>query len=108
VIFCLDSSKFGRRSVAHLCDLSVIDTIVTDAAAPGELVAKLRERGIEVVIAPVSVQPTPAPPAAPPSPPAMRKPRLRRTSPSPAPAPAPTPAKPPAISESSDNRMGWD
>jgi DeoR/GlpR family transcriptional regulator of sugar metabolism len=52
VIFCLDSTKFGRRSVSPLCGLEQIDVIVTDSAAPGELVAALKERGIEVVVAP--------------------------------------------------------
>lgn len=51
VVFCLDHTKFGRRSVAHLCDLSVIDVIVTDAAAPADLVSELRRRGVEVVVA---------------------------------------------------------
>ena len=52
VIFCLDHSKFGRRSVSPLCDLEQIDTIVTDSKAPTELVEQLRTKGIEVVIAP--------------------------------------------------------
>src|SRR5580658_10496237 len=52
VIFCFDSSKFGRRSVSPLCGLDRIDTIVTDQGAPQELVLALRERGLEVVVAP--------------------------------------------------------
>lgn len=51
VIFCLDHSKFGRQSLSMLCDLETIDTIVTDAAAPADLVTQFRQRGIEVVIA---------------------------------------------------------
>src|SRR3984957_13968863 len=34
VIFCLDHTKLSRRSVAPLCGLDSIDTLVTDAAAP--------------------------------------------------------------------------
>jgi DeoR/GlpR family transcriptional regulator of sugar metabolism len=51
VIFCFDHTKLGRRSVAHLCDLSDIDMIVTDAAASPELIDELRGRGVEVVVA---------------------------------------------------------
>src|SRR6266705_4473540 len=51
VIFCLDHTKFGRKSISPMCDLEVIDTIVTDSDAPGDLVAALRARDIEVVVA---------------------------------------------------------
>jgi len=52
VIFCFDHTKLGRQSVAQLCDLNCVDIIVTDAAAPSEIVAALRNSGVEVVIAP--------------------------------------------------------
>jgi DeoR/GlpR family transcriptional regulator of sugar metabolism len=52
VIFCLDHTKFGRQSVLPLCGLDCIDTIVTDQAAPLQLVEELRSKEIEVVIAP--------------------------------------------------------
>ena len=51
VIFCVDSTKFGRQSITKLCDLQTIDTIVTDKAAPANLVRALRKLGIEVVVA---------------------------------------------------------
>jgi DeoR/GlpR family transcriptional regulator of sugar metabolism len=51
VILCLDHSKFGRQSVSQLCDLDSLDVIVTDSAAPAELVEGLRGRGLEVVVA---------------------------------------------------------
>ena len=50
VIFCLDHTKFGRRSVSPLCGLEAIDTLVTDAQAPPELVQGLQERGVKVVV----------------------------------------------------------
>jgi DeoR family fructose operon transcriptional repressor len=52
VIFCLDHTKFGRRSVLPLCDLDSADVIVTDSAAPAELVEALRGQGLEVIVAP--------------------------------------------------------
>ncbi|MCH2314726.1 MAG: DeoR/GlpR transcriptional regulator, partial [SAR202 cluster bacterium] len=51
IIFCLDHTKFNRRSVSPLCGLDAIDTIVTDAQAPADLVAELKKTGTEVVIA---------------------------------------------------------
>lgn len=52
VIFCLDHTKFGRQSVSPLCELDRVHTVVTDSQAPQELVNSLRERGIEVIVAP--------------------------------------------------------
>lgn len=51
IIFCLDHTKFGRQSVSPLCGLDMIDVVVTDRQAPAELVAQLRERGVEVLVA---------------------------------------------------------
>src|SRR5690349_16244870 len=51
VIMCLDHTKFGRRSVSPLCELSRVHTVVTDSKAPMELVEQLRGKGIEVVVA---------------------------------------------------------
>lgn len=52
VAFCLDHTKFNRSSVAKLCTLDPVHTIVTDSAAPEELVEQLRSRKIEVIVAP--------------------------------------------------------
>ena len=51
IIFCLDHTKFGRPSISFLCRLDVIDTIVTDHAAPADLVKELRKQKIEVIVA---------------------------------------------------------
>ena len=52
VIFCLDHTKLGRQSVLPLVGLESVDTIVTDSGAPPELVASLRAKGVEVIVAP--------------------------------------------------------
>lgn len=54
VIFCLDHTKFGRQSVLPLCGLDSADTIVTDSAAPANLVEALRARALEVIVAPAT------------------------------------------------------
>src|SRR6266436_1281697 len=54
VILCVDYTKLGRESVLPLCDLDSIDIIVTDSAAPAELVEALRARSLEVIIAPLA------------------------------------------------------
>jgi DeoR family transcriptional regulator, fructose operon transcriptional repressor len=51
VIFCFDHTKFGRRSTFFLCDFAKVDVVVTDAKAPAELIAELRAKEIEVVVA---------------------------------------------------------
>jgi DeoR family transcriptional regulator, fructose operon transcriptional repressor len=54
IIICLDHTKFGRRSVTLLSTLEPIDTVVTDAAAPPDLVESIRAAGVEVVVAPLA------------------------------------------------------
>ena len=49
VIFCLDHTKFGRRSVSFLCDLGQVDSIITDTKAPLPCRALL-SKGIEIVL----------------------------------------------------------
>jgi hypothetical protein len=47
----VDSSKFGRQSISKLCELDVIDVVVTDAGAPESFLALLRRRNVQVVLA---------------------------------------------------------
>lgn len=51
VIFCIDATKFERRSTFFLCDFAKVDVVVTNAGAPAALVKKLRARRINVVLA---------------------------------------------------------
>lgn len=51
VIFCLDHTKFGRKSMLPLCGLDIPDIIVTDSIAPSDLVEQLKTKEIEIVIA---------------------------------------------------------
>lgn len=53
VILCVDHTKLGRRSVAHLCGLAQVDLLITDSAAPESTLAALRAQGLEVLVAPV-------------------------------------------------------
>lgn len=50
VIFCIDSSKFGRQSISKLCGLDAADVIVTDKAVPAEILKALRKNEVEVVV----------------------------------------------------------
>ena len=61
VILCLDHTKFGRQSISHLCDLDCIHSIVTDSAAPIELVERLRARGMQVIVAAAETEPAAQP-----------------------------------------------
>ena len=54
VIFCLDHTKFGRKSVSVLCELDRLQTIVTDHQAPTDMIAALRANGLEIIVAPAS------------------------------------------------------
>lgn len=51
VILCVDSSKFGRQSISKLCELDLLDAVVTDPAAPESFLHLLRERNVHVTIA---------------------------------------------------------
>lgn len=44
-----DSSKFGRKLFARICDVGRVDYLVTEAAPPRDLAAALRNAGVTVV-----------------------------------------------------------
>ncbi len=53
VIVALDGSKWGRVALASFAPIERITHIVTDDSAPAEMIAALRERGVEVLVATV-------------------------------------------------------
>jgi DeoR family transcriptional regulator, aga operon transcriptional repressor len=51
VVIVADSSKAGRRAFARICTAREIDALVTDAGIPADEAARLRDVGVEVIIA---------------------------------------------------------
>jgi DeoR family transcriptional regulator, aga operon transcriptional repressor len=50
-VVCADGSKLGQVALAHVCDLDDVDLLITDTGADRELVAALRDTGLEVQLA---------------------------------------------------------
>ena len=50
IILLVDSSKFGKKSFAKICDLEQIDEIITDKGISLSLIEKLEEKGITVTV----------------------------------------------------------
>ncbi len=50
IILLVDSSKFGKKSFAKICDLDQIDEIITDKGISLSLIEKLEEKGITVTV----------------------------------------------------------
>lgn len=50
VIVFTDSSKFGKKSFARICDLSQVDEIITDNGISNSIRKKLEEKEIKVTI----------------------------------------------------------
>jgi len=51
LVVLADSSKFAQRGPAHFADVEQIAAVVTDQGVPPATVARLRESGVEVVVA---------------------------------------------------------
>lgn len=51
VVLLCDASKFRRRSLAKVCDLSQIDVLVTDAPPPPSLAEALAVAAVRVIVA---------------------------------------------------------
>ncbi|MCH5377615.1 MAG: DeoR/GlpR transcriptional regulator, partial [Planctomycetes bacterium] len=52
VIVVADSTKFGRTSLASLCELRQVDVLVTDDQICDPWKAALNEAGVRLIIAP--------------------------------------------------------
>ncbi len=50
VIVLADATKFGRKGFGRICGLERVDTIITDTEAPENLIAKCRDKGVEVLV----------------------------------------------------------
>lgn len=50
-ILVAEGAKFSRTALAIVCSLESLDVVVTDEAAPANVVARLREAGLRVEIA---------------------------------------------------------
>jgi DeoR/GlpR family transcriptional regulator of sugar metabolism len=48
VIVVLDATKWGRAGVASFADVRDVDMVITDTGAPAEMVASVRDQGVEV------------------------------------------------------------
>lgn len=51
VIILADHTKFHQRGSVRLAPIEAINTIITDAGAPGKEIKALRDRGVQVIIA---------------------------------------------------------
>lgn len=51
VVAVADSSKLMRRNISLIAHVEQLDTLITDSAAPSEVVEELRQRGVEVLLA---------------------------------------------------------
>ena len=50
VIVLADSSKFGKKSFARICDLSQVDELITDSGISNSIMKKLEEKDIKVTV----------------------------------------------------------
>ncbi len=51
IIVVADATKLGRVAFARICPLAQVDVLVTDGAAPADLIASIEDAGVEVRLA---------------------------------------------------------
>lgn len=50
VIVLTDSSKFGQKGFSKICDIELVDQIITDGGIPSHIYEQLIDQGIEITI----------------------------------------------------------
>ena len=55
-IVVADSSKFGKSSLARLCELSAVDTIVSDEGLDEHWRQLLSDAGVDLILAPITAE----------------------------------------------------
>lgn len=50
VIAVCDSSKFNKRSFSHICAVKDLDAIITDKAAPHDIISQIKQLGVKVYL----------------------------------------------------------
>ena len=50
IIVLADSSKFGKKSFAKICDLDQIHELITDKGISPEIKRKIEEKGVKVTM----------------------------------------------------------
>jgi len=51
VVILADSTKFGKRGIGKICDISDVQYVITDDDAPPSLIKQLEKKGVKVVVA---------------------------------------------------------
>jgi len=51
VIVLADFTKFGIRAMCRVCSIDKIDVLITDDKAPKDILKKIKEKGVKVVVA---------------------------------------------------------
>jgi DeoR/GlpR family transcriptional regulator of sugar metabolism len=55
VVLLVDHSKFGQRALSKVLDVMQLQAVIADERAPAADVDALRERGVEVLVAPMPI-----------------------------------------------------
>lgn len=55
VIIVADSTKFGRQSLAQMCELSEVDKLVVDHEISPAWQQRVQDAGVELLIAPAEM-----------------------------------------------------